>query len=1184
MAQNINYGDTRLATLGDVRSYVSSFSEALSILAEAFSTHKTSLMTTTKLGHARLGTATNLGEGAGMVGMTGNNALAVVPASTTLPGAVKLTPAVYESMRAAVPTSAQVVDYVGNQVTLATKEIVTQSYETSTTTENLVCAWAQLAARHIQGGELVSIDLPCRGTSASIATTPIYLAVWQADANGTYVYLGHSDNAITQQIGTTGTFRFSNIHLVASRSVRLCATPNQGTAWHTATIMGGRGSSSSDGSVVFHDGRQLQGLLRCTLYYKTGEKQRFGELANENTWAATNTFNALANFTPVSADDAFKTIHIGAADSSDLGYDIWYRKSDGALMLKRGGSDVSVFSCNATGTISVGSPGNAPTNEIASIYGPLMAYNVTVSTELKANLITTSQISAKNITVDTDIKAQSISADRLTVAKNSNSQYALNVSSEGTTMHGALEVDSIIVNHSARFNSGVTVTGGTLYVDRIIATQESSFKGGINASYLTAPGGATLGYLEVASQLLANQIDAIGSLTVGTDNNQGSLKVNGNLTVTKHMDVNSATIPDLTAGAIVVSDSVEFGLSGGGPTLACGQYGSLVVDGPTYFKDIAYFEKQVNAPSVDVQNELSTKKITVPSNGSAKLDCPTTIADLTVGTDLTVNQDAIVTNDMTVGGCLSVGGNDCSGQAGITSYGDAVFTHKVTIGNPGCVGYGMSGLSVYDATDLTSLSVSGMSVFTGGATFGGGIVTDSITATGTLDLTGNVSISKGLTVTNAATFNGGIKTRSIQTLAGTSLFSVVDYKGFDISGVYRLLSYGGNTPFLVANNGSQGDGTITLDVTTAKAGTFIENGTELEDKYAQLTGTNTWSGDNKFTGMLEVGSAVITDPQVRKLDFISSDMSGIAMGGLNINNNNKLRIWYNAGIVMDAATTFNSGTTFQAGVTMSSTLNAAGKVTATAGMEVTGTTKFKSGITVSGGSSTFTTPVTVNSELTANKLSAGAIAVSGNISMAPQTGGAYLTAMQVAGQPVTAVYPGVDLRVLSDEYGKGDVLVQGCFRFVSGYNVSGTPGLIDATHINYAEHNTPSLWVDSTTAEDKQLRIGAPKTICLDCTSDDGSEASVNVGLHNSNTCFKVLGPAVYDNSQTSFYGKVYNTGDVSFSGTATFDTSPTVNGDLTVTGKITAGNADVLKVVTLTQAQYNALATKDANTLYKVQ
>lgn len=349
MAQNINYGDTRLATLGDVRSYVSSFSEALSILAEAFSTHKASLMTTTKLGHARLGTATNLGEGAGMVGMAGNNALAVVPASTTHSGAVKLTPAVYESMQAAVPTSAQVVDYVGNQVTQATKEIVTQSYETSTSTQNLIYAWAQLAASHIQGGELVSIDLPCRGTSGSITTTPIYLAVWQADANGTYVYLGHSDNAITQQIGTTGTFRFSNIHLAASRTVRLCATPNQGTAWHTATIMGGRGSSATDGSVVFYNGRQLQCLLRCTLYYKTGEKQRFGELANENTWAATNTFHALANFAPVSADDAFRAIHIGAADSSDLGYDIWYRKSDGALMLKRGGSDVSIFSCNASG-------------------------------------------------------------------------------------------------------------------------------------------------------------------------------------------------------------------------------------------------------------------------------------------------------------------------------------------------------------------------------------------------------------------------------------------------------------------------------------------------------------------------------------------------------------------------------------------------------------------------------------------------------------------------------------------------------------------------------------------------------------------------------------------------------------------------------------------------------------------
>lgn len=1042
----------------------------------------------------------------------------------------------------------------------------------------------------------------------------------------------------------------------------------------------------------------------------SSELAAYGKLDEANTWTGANTFNATITCNALTSTGAIGGASFKAGDRTVL--EVASGNSINATV-----DNLQAGYISSTGTLSVGSPGHSPVSEVANIYGPLMAYNVTVSTELKANLITTSQISAKNITVSTDIKAQTISADFLMVDKNSNSQYALTVSSDGTRVRGALDVDSITVNQSAMFKSGVTVTGGTLYVDSIIATQESSFNGGIYASYLTAPGGATLGYLEVASQLRASQIVAKGSLIVGTDNNQGSLEVNGNLTVTKHMGVSSAEIPDLTAGAIVVSDSVTFGIGGGGSTLAYGRNGSLVVDGPTYFKDVTYFEEQVNAPSMDVQNSLSTKKLTVPVNGSAKLDCPTKIADLTVGTDLTVKYNAVIANDMTVGGKLYVGGNDCSGQAGFTSDGDSVFTHKVTIGNPDCAGSGMSGLFVYAATDLTSLTVYGTAAFIGGATFGGGIITDSITTTGTLALTGNVSISKGLTVTNAATFNGGIKTRSIRSLDGTSLFSVVDYKGFDISGVYRLLSYGGNTPFLVANNGEWGDGTITLDVTTAKAGTFIENGTELEDKYAQLIGTNTWSGDNKFTGMLEVGSAVITHPQVRKLDFISSDMSGDAMGGIDINNNNKLRIWHDYGIVMDTATTFNSGTTFgssvtvsgastfdstvringsntttyaelsgsefklyngslnvsstlyaerdtvrvggnmiaskvsigapwdtgtanrpymvaafravtggtgstqsalhiypgttltvssdetstgntsikgtlsvdkaatfTSGVTMSSTLNAAGKVTATAGMEVTGTTKFKSGLTVSGGSSTFTTPVTVNADLTANKLTASRVAVCGILSMAPQPGGAYLTALQVASQPITAVYPGVDLRVLSDEYGKGDVLVQGRFRFMSGYNVSGTSGLANAKHNDYAEHNTPSLWVDSTTAEDKQLRIGAPKTICLDCTSDDGSEVSVNVGLHNSNTYFKVLGPAVYDNSQTSFYGKVYNTGDVSFSGTATFDTSPTVNGNLTVTGKITSGNADVLKVVTLTQAQYNALATKDANTLYKVQ
>lgn len=85
----------------------------------------------------------------------------------------------------------------------------------------------------------------------------------------------------------------------------------------------------------------------------------------------------------------------------------------------------------------------------------------------------------------------------------------------------------------------------------------------------------------------------------------------------------------------------------------------------------------------------------------------------------------------------------------------------------------------------------------------------------------------GGTVTGETQFEGGIRTDSFKTLYGTPLLETVSSKGFKFTGLYQFVPYQQTKPFFTAESG-----TTTLDVTTAKATSFLENGTTLADKYA----------------------------------------------------------------------------------------------------------------------------------------------------------------------------------------------------------------------------------------------------------------------------------------------------------------------------------------------------------------
>ncbi|MBQ9694669.1 MAG: hypothetical protein IJV69_07930 [Kiritimatiellae bacterium] len=109
----------------------------------------------------------------------------------------------------------------------------------------------------------------------------------------------------------------------------------------------------------------------------------------------------------------------------------------------------------------------------------------------------------------------------------------------------------------------------------------------------------------------------------------------------------------------------------------------------------------------------------------------------------------------------------------------------------------------------------------------------------------------GGTVTGETLFRGGIRTDSFKTLYGTPLLETVSSKGFKFTGLYQFVPYQQTKPFFTAESG-----TTTLDVTTAKATSFVEDGTALSAKYA-------------------------TKSELAAVPTVSQDMSGMSIGSSN---------------------------------------------------------------------------------------------------------------------------------------------------------------------------------------------------------------------------------------------------------------------------------------------------------------
>ena len=160
----------------------------------------------------------------------------------------------------------------------------------------------------------------------------------------------------------------------------------------------------------------------------------------------------------------------------------------------------------------------------------------------------------------------------------------------------------------------------------------------------------------------------------------------------------------------------------------------------------------------------------------------------------------------------------------------------------------------------------------------------------------------GGTVTGETHFKGGIRTDSFKTLYGTPLLETVDLKGFKFTGLYQFVPYRQTKPFFTAESG-----TTTLDVTTAKATSFVEDGTALSEKYATkrelddvpkitvdsaLSTSSVNPVQNKIVAVQLARRTIATASGPYLMDIATDNGTGIRFSTQDLNASGHLNLWY----------------------------------------------------------------------------------------------------------------------------------------------------------------------------------------------------------------------------------------------------------------------------------------------------
>lgn len=129
---------------------------------------------------------------------------------------------------------------VGEMVDASLYDTVIEPHTTAAGTDNANFRWCQFASTRVLSGTVAAISMPCRTTASSLITTsPVYLSVFQLNADGEYEYAGTSENAVVQSIGQTSRWTFRKLQLTG-RTMRLCPVLDTATQWTDQLVLGGR--------------------------------------------------------------------------------------------------------------------------------------------------------------------------------------------------------------------------------------------------------------------------------------------------------------------------------------------------------------------------------------------------------------------------------------------------------------------------------------------------------------------------------------------------------------------------------------------------------------------------------------------------------------------------------------------------------------------------------------------------------------------------------------------------------------------------------------------------------------------------------------------------------------------------------------------------------------------------------
>ncbi|HTH55435.1 MAG TPA: hypothetical protein VL728_05275 [Cyclobacteriaceae bacterium] len=539
-----------------------------------------------------------------------------------------------------------------------------------------------------------------------------------------------------------------------------------------------------------------------------------------------------------------------------------------------------------------------------------------------------------------------------------------------------------------------------------------------------------------------------GNVGIGTRAPSKDLEVIGDLNVTGTTTSNSVQTTTLQSGTFLnLNNAIINGRLGVGgvpnPTEALDVLGNLKLSG------------NITAQGVNFQ--------TLTANAG-------TFGSLTVNQNVNVGGNLILTNNLSALGITSTSLNTQTLIAGVATFSEnATFAKNISVGgklgigvaqpievlevggNMKSTGSLLSQSLTTGAAQLTSLSVSQNSSFTGPTSFGSKVSigndlaltgklgvgvaspTESLDVNGNVKLTGAISASsaninqgtfaQGLTAGNTSV-NGTLNVTGQSTLAGATIGGTTTANDVQINGALNAKNIS-MSDLTTSGNATVGQnlnvaGKVGIGLTPTES---LEVSGNIRSSQGLISNSIT-SGTGSFSGDVHGSQNLIVDGQVaigKQSAAYTLDVNGTVNATSVLVNGQPINPTSATNFTIDQTLTVNGNT--KLGVTQitgqlasnaisATSLTTTGSVSAGQGLSVTGTGTFFNDITVTG-SANIGNALTVNGTLTAGNLAMTSITASGDVrgqNLYATGAGQVATDLSVGGNLTAGVITGSDFR------------------------------------------------------------------------------------------------------------------------------------------------------------------------------